>query len=536
MLITVEKSENATPAWNRALARAVRENAEGVFFPMGEYHFHEEETTDRYCHFSNNDSGPKKIVMHLENLRDFTVAGDNARFIFHGRLTPLLAAGCRNLTLRGFSIDFADSFVSDGKIIHAGENCTDIEIADPHRIENGELHFFHDVFETESRLLRFMLFDTERNEPAANARDLNCPQGNIIDLGNGAIRVPLAIGKTGDVVVIKHQKRYNPGLVLDRCRQVSVNDVTVHHCGGMAFLAQCSEALHLNAFKVTPSPRFRRRISASDDAIHMVDCRGHIRIENCLLENQWDDGINIHGVYRQLRWRKVGATPFIFLETRHFQQLGIEAVRPGDTLEFIKSDTLKPCGTAVVRSACPLNKQITSVEFGDPLPPEVSDGDAARNLAPAAASVLIRNCTLRRNKPRGILVSGVKEAIIENNYFHTAGAGVYISGDANFWFESGPVEEVHIRHNTFDHCNFMAGATGATPIAIVPEIPRLLPDFYYHGKIVIHDNKFVAVSPKVVHAVSTEHLEFTGNEILSELPGSPEEHLTAINCGKITLE
>jgi hypothetical protein len=539
MFIHIEcrENENAVIAWRRAFQQARAEKAEGVFFLAGVYHFYPEGTSEKYCFFSNNDSGIKKIVFLLEDLTDFSLTGDWAEFIFHGRLSPLAAYRCRNLSLRGFSIDFADSFVSDAEITAVGEETTDLLIRDPRRVENGRLRFFDDVYDTVPEALRLLRFDPVRREPAADAVDQICPQQGIIELDKDRVRIPVRAGKPGDILAVKHQLRYNPAMVFDSSEQIGIQDVGVHHSGGMACLLQSCTNIRLDGFRVTPSPRYKRLVSASDDAIHMVECRSSITIENCLLENQWDDAVNVHGVYRLYRRRNAGSEPFEFLETRHYQQMGIEPLRPGDVLEFIKTDTLKAFHTAEVRTVRRLNQQMSRIEFAEPLSLSVTDGDAVRNLTTAQSTLLIRNSIFRRNKPRGILVSGIEKAVIEKNYFHTAGAAVYISGDANFWFEAGPVGEVEINGNTFEYCNFMATATGNTTIAIVPEIPKLEPGFHYHGSVYIHHNRFITVNPNIVHAVSTKYLDFQNNEIIIGTEQKTNNHaVTEVNCGEIIIK
>lgn len=538
MFIKIEclEHENAVHAWRQAFERARVEKAEGVCFPAGIYHFYPEGTSEKHCFFSNNDSGLKKIVFLLEKLDGFTLAGDQAQFIFHGRLSPIVACRCRNLTLKGISIDFAESFVSDATVIAADESSMDLQIDNPHWVENGHLRFFDDSYDAETGTMRLLRFDPVRREPAPDAVDRRCSRHGVTDLGNGKVRLPLRAANPGDTLVLKHQLRYNPAIVCSYSTGIRLQEVTVHHSGGMGFLAQCCKDVELNRFNVTPSLRYSRLVSASDDAVHMSECRGDITIENCILENQWDDAVNVHGVYRLYRRRNVGKESFEFLETRHYQQFGLETAVPGDILEFIKTDTLKTSHTAAIKSADQLNQQMTRIEFSEPLPPDVADGDAVRNLTAARTTLVIRNSIIRRNKPRGILVSGIEKAVIENNYFHTAGAAIYISGDANFWFEAGPVGEVRIVGNTFENCNFMQRATGNTVIDIVPEIPRIEPDFHYHGSIYINHNRFITDKANVVHAVSARYLEFRDNEIIIGHFQEPSHNMVVgINCGEINI-
>ena len=92
--------DNASSALVPAIRMAAEED-KILYFPPGEYHFYPEGCAARYCYFSNNDEGVKTIAMLLDGLVDFTVRGENAMLIFHGRISPLCAFNCRNLTVEG---------------------------------------------------------------------------------------------------------------------------------------------------------------------------------------------------------------------------------------------------------------------------------------------------------------------------------------------------------------------------------------------------------------------------------------------------
>ena len=65
-------------------------------------------------------------------------------------------------------------------------------------------------------------------------------------------------------------------------------------------------------------------------------------------------------------------------------------------------------------------------------------------------AVNISNCEFKEVPTRGILVTTRKPIVIENNTFDGMSmAGIYISDDAQGWYESGPVRDVTIRNNTF---------------------------------------------------------------------------------------
>ena len=74
--------------WTPAVAEALRSHADGLFFPSGVYHFYPEGTETRYLCITNNDEGLKKQVFRVENRDGFTLRGDHAELVFHGRVLP----------------------------------------------------------------------------------------------------------------------------------------------------------------------------------------------------------------------------------------------------------------------------------------------------------------------------------------------------------------------------------------------------------------------------------------------------------------
>ena len=67
--------------------------------------------------------------------------------------------------------------------------------------------------------------------------------------------------------------------------------------------------------------------------------------------------------------------------------------------------------------------------------------------------ICIENVNLRYLHGFGVLVTSRKPIVIENNAFcKLSMAPIYISCDANNWYESGRVEDVLIRNNKFYNC------------------------------------------------------------------------------------
>ena len=292
----------------------------------------------------------------------------------------------------------------------------------------------------------------------------------------------------------------------------------------MAVVGQNSRNITVDHVSVIPSGN--RTLSVTDDAVHLSECEGRIEIKNCVLLNTIDDAINVHGMYRRLK----KSSPHMLMEACHFQQFGLWHGKPGDVLELLKAETMQPYAHVRCKEFLPGTRQLYCMLLEDELPPEYKDGDIVRIMRSADMDVVISNNKMSNNLSRGILLSGVKRGLIENNTIHAPGNGIYISGDANYWYESGPVEHVEICGNTFDHCAYIQN--DAVSINFDPVILKKVSGFFYHGKANIHDNTFLTKDKALVlKARSVTEIDFSRNTITSD--STPEDNVAAsVECGK----
>ena len=497
---------NASTAWQAAF-KAALESDRTVFFPEGTYDFYPEGCTEKLHFFSNNDEAVRTIAIYLENIDDFTICGDNARFIFHGRISPLLAYNCRNLKISGFSVDFSLSFITDADLIRRENGKAYFRLAGNPPLENGKIRFVGDFYDNFSGELVFFPFDNDLQEIPCDVPALSVKNCDLT-AENGLIVFPDVFSDIKqESFIIHHEIRICPAVVLDGCDHVDIENVTIHHCAGMGLLCQNSGNITVEKLRVVPNDR---RTSASADALHMVDCRGKLVIRNCELCNTLDDCINVHGIYRPLKNRFTG-DDFLYLDTGHFQQLGLIGARSGDTIELVKNDTAKPYCRIKVREAVMLNKAMTRVFFDGELPAEYRSGDTARIVEVSEAELIVENCILRPLNGRGVLASGVKSAVIRNNRIHTSGAGVFISGGVAYWYETGPVENLKIENNIFDNCNYKNTASTREPLSIFPELSVMPDDFYYHGRIEVLNNHFIAAPRTLISMRSVREVVCRNN-------------------------
>ncbi|MBK8704298.1 MAG: hypothetical protein IPN33_12220 [Saprospiraceae bacterium] len=147
------------------------------------------------------------------------------------------------------------------------------------------------------------------------------------------------------------------------------------------------------------------------------------------------------------------------------------------------------------------------------LGPEVTVYSAIENTT-YMASLKMVNCTVKQNRARSILISTPKKVEVLDNYFSSMMAGVRICGDANYWFESGPVQEVLIRGNTFEDL----AIGGHNPQAILQIDPIIGKKYrnngYFHRNIVFEDNIIKAFDPLIIYALSVDGLIIRNNTII----------------------
>ena len=376
-------------------------------------------------------------------------------------------------------------------------------------------------------------FDAAKKETAYKVYDNygNRDYHYAEEIAPGTVRLTSqfrTIPTPGNVLVLSHTGRDCPGIFVSDCTDVALSDVTVHHSGGMSLIAQRTRNVRVERMRVTPSERDGRCSSATADATHFVNCAGLIELIDCHFQGQMDDATNVHGIYARIS--QIVSPREIEIELVHEQQAGVHITHPGDELEFVSNDTLMRYHVSGVTATEPLNFQFCRVALDTDLPPEAKVGDAVASLT-WIPDLTIRGCTSTKNRARGMLISTGGKVLVEDNYFHSPGAAIFVAGDANYWFESGSVRDLTIRGNHFDNCNY--GVWGSGVIEFGPEIPKCQPcGRLFHSGIVIEGNTFDAFNMNLVVGHSVDGLQFRDNTIRRSdaYPAAPEPqticHLT----------
>lgn len=308
--------------------------------------------------------------------------------------------------------------------------------------------------------------------------------------------------------------------------------------GAMSLIGQTTENVTMKNFNVRLREGSKRYISASADATHFVNCKGLISFENCLFENMLDDATNVHGTYMRVMERI--SENCIAVSFGHEQQTGFPFVHKGDTLQIIDRKSLLGGETFLVYDVKKINSNYYLIYSSKAIQTELIDAKsfAVENRTKTAA-VIIKNCTVKNNRARSILLSTPKPVLIEGNHFASMMAGILIAGDANNWYESGGVANIVIRKNTFLNMG-VGGEAPQSILQISPIIPKDGRDHgYYHGKIVFEDNIIKTFDSQVIYALSVKELIVRNNQFIQTKDFTPIfnnlSYLDFQNCGSVVV-
>ena len=506
-----------------------------LLFEGGDYDFYPDSANVREYYISNHDQdNPKRVAVVLEGVKNLTLKaegeGKDARradFYMNGRMLPIAMIGCENCTLDFIGIDTRVPQITQVEVL---ENDTEngfityrIAPYANYKIIDGRLVVYGSNWEMTPSA--GIAFDGKARHLVYRTSDIWVGVHNVEEVEPRVIRAPWRDARLlpGTVVAMRSYARPTPGIFVSECKNVSFNAVTVYYAEGMGLLAQVSENLTLDGFRVAARSN-ERYFTTQADATHFSACKGTIKSVNGLYEGMMDDAINIHGTYLRVKERLDDYT--LVGRYMHPQAYGFYWGGAGDSVQFVRSNVMEITeGNRVVEIAPYDKEQLAGckefkIKFEKALPQDIANGNYGIENLEWTPEVLFADNTIRNNRARGTLFSTPKRTVVENNFFdHTSGTAILLCGDCNGWFETGACRDVLIRNNRFVNSltNMFQFTNGI--ISIYPEIPDLAAQTkYFHGGngkgVVIENNIFETFDAPIVYAKSLDGLVFRGNKII----------------------
>lgn len=546
-----ETVKDYTPVVTKILSDNPKGNVR-ILFGKGVYPFYPEQGMREFLTLSNNDSGDKRIAFLIKDMRNVTIEGDGSDFMFHGCMVPFAVKESSNVTIKGVSVDYDYPWTFEGTVLSSDPVSRSFTVKvfpdTKYRIEGDRLFF--GGYDWEYPMGESILFDPKTHRPFFDtcAYDHGYWSGEMgaRDLGDGVVEftrlsardVP-PVGSVWDDKGPTGLNRRFPAMAVLSSKNINIENVHIYRSGGMGLIAEYSENISVKGFSTAAHEDSPRMVTTSADATHFVSCNGKIIIEDSLFESMLDDAANIHGIYMLVD--SVLSVNTLRAHFGHFQQVGDQFADEGDVISFVDKSNLRPVGSGRIRSIDKSDLKAYIIETDFDLGGVADPTNIALENISRGADVTIRNCTVRYNRARSLLLSTYGDVLVEDCDFASQMSGICVSGDANFWYESGRTKNIVIRNNKFT--DLAIGANGPQAILqIDPEIPTKTRgnDFHYHNSVTFTGNIVETFDSQIIYARSVGTLDISDNIFIDSksyaplFPGQPV--IDVQFCGDVTIK
>ena len=434
------------PTWPEAERKVLRERGQAVLEQIrqasacgagqvriapGEYLFHA------------NYSGAST----LKGLANLEIIAEGVTFWFEPRMVHgLLFEHCRDVTLRGLTVDFTIPAFTQARITHIDRKSKSIRADlmrgyEP-RDEYGKL---------ETAGERKLIF-YDANGDFINHRHTRSDwtlSGNTMVYAKARVNpIPSAL-KVGDFVVSPIQT--GAALRSKECARMRYEAVNIWSSPGMAVYEGQGEGGHVyQRLRATRRPHTNRLQAFGADVFHLSAADRGPTLDRCESAYGADDNLNIHGRFGRVIER---------VDATHYYLDGI--YETGDTLEFRDYSTVDPLGIAKAVSVKKVadGPQLAINEKYSAKGEYLIELDKPLDLAPlsfvvfdgkrSADGFVVRNCWFHDNFQR-TLINGAPNGLIENTTFQSVGHGIDIQFETwGPWMEGPFARNMVVRNNRF---------------------------------------------------------------------------------------
>lgn len=421
-------------------------NYNGIILPDGKYPLYNQRAVElKDMLFSGKISATdndyfnknQNIVFDFYNLSDFKLIGNNTTLLFEGLIAPFDFKNCKNVIVKGITIDWINPLYFIADVIAKKQNNVFIKCKNEEQIMGAEpIVSIQNVNLENGEQGGMALFENISNVVCDGTQcSFSCAETEAINIA--------------DSLVIRHIYNYAPAIHFYRCKNVTIEDVTIHSAAGMGIIGQKVE--NINLYRLYVKPSNRRPMSTNTDATHFINCSGLINFNTCYFEGMGDDATNVHGFY--LRIKKVEGNKIYFVQEQQCQD-GINYCPDiGQKIEFVNSETLQTNGEATVKSVDFDNENGCGyIYFEEDIGSIAKENDCVAN-ATEVARLNFENCTVKNIRGRGVLLQ-TRGAVIKNCLFKgCTGEGVHICTETGWW-ESISTRDILITENRFIDCGF----------------------------------------------------------------------------------
>lgn len=579
---------DSTKAVQKALEKAKETKGNVTLnFPKGEYHFWKDYATKRVYHTSNTSSlsyPEKSIAILLEELDNVTLEGNGSSLIMHGDMMAIAAVNSHHIKIHDFVLDYKDPDTVDLSVVgngvdESGKQYTDFYVPANYRYkinENGTGVTWQGEIspvtkkpyweKSNADFCSFLVIYKGYDQTVARASDKagSNPFANVASIkqaGENVLRFTYNGNRpkdqeVGNIFLLSDSAtRKTTGAFFWESENILVENIDVHYLSGFGWLTQMCKNIEFKGVDFLPRYATGKYTTSNADQLHVAGCGGYFKVTDCNFSMSHDDPINVHGSY--MRVEEVIDNRTLKVRYIHSQQGGFRQFHKGDEVLFYSRTYLElPDGSSednpyiVESSIAPgeeyhgekLDMRTEIVTFKEEFDAETlkdlktkvrrNNSEEKEGLYVAenvsyTPAVTISGNHMKSIPTRGILCTTRQPVVIENNVFdNMAMANIYLSNDADYWYESGPIRNMTIRNNRFyirptgqaewgDVSGIFVDPVVLTSVQDAPASKGNIP---VHRNISIEGNEFHMANDNVVTAEGVDGMTIKNNKIVRDQP------------------
>ena len=409
---------------------------------------------------------PTADTVHVRRAADLVVVADSVTLLrTDAARAGLVLDGCRGVTVRGLTVRCQTPPFVQGRV-------TAIDVAGRTLDLTVDAGYRPEYLRRATTGYAFVA-GTRRWKPGAY--DYGIAGGDAIDGNDHHVRVRLS-GRPGGTLAVGDDMAFRgPGAAdvrLSGCSACRLEDVAVEGGSGFCFHDDGGEGgnYYRCAVRYGPTPAggtVQPHVAANADAFHSSSARHGPTLDRCAFQGMCDDGVAVHGEYAVVA-EATGTA--VVVANRVF--------RVGDPFRALDAGGAET-GEGTVTAVAPVDKydppighdklfarrRFARLTLDRPVD-GMTVGWRLGDPAACGAGYVVRNCTIRDHRARGMLLKA-DDGLVENNLVEGSTiAGLVISPEF-YWNEAGYSCRVTVRGNTFRRCGYATATAGHPQAAAV---------------------------------------------------------------------
>lgn len=390
------------------------------------------------------------------------LGGKNTRLVYTQLTEAFYLNGCKDVTLKGFSIDYDPLCFTQGTVTSIAGAKVSFKVHDGYPSLTKPYLVNHALFF--SKATRNWLWDATPNHTVST---------EAIDSRNGVVTlgIPMENLRTGDFVCLNYR---------DTCavkiRGLSGNllfeDLDILSAPSGFGSRRASGSMTFRRVRILrgPTPAGAtepRLLAAGADGINIGTCRQGPLIEDCDFSFMGDDSVNFHGP----PFPVVAADADSFTAVMGYTPLELlEIIRPGDVARILDPATYVPAATSEVvsieslgpskMSLAELRKIYPTVDPTMPSStlfriklkgPVPKPGQLVDIPAINTPGFIIRNSRFHDHRARGLRIQA-SDGVVENcSFWNLEQSAISFGPEYDFWREAGWVAKIRISGNSISN-------------------------------------------------------------------------------------